>query len=196
MNRRRAVHVGLDVFGVINGVGQNTVVKTPVEKVALADCAFTRSDTVNKNFDARPASKGVEVAAAKMCERNFVSVIDVEQAIASRLADDVVFLGIVGDKPVERSQRDARLLVDEGHENVSNHALSKKRLNSLQNADLSLREIVELKRTENCVVLFHIKVLICAPDCRVSAVDARSRGFGSNVHVLRIYGDTSGERQD
>jgi hypothetical protein len=117
-----------------------------MQKIALSDRTFAYHFIMHVNSDPIPSTKRIKVAPTKMRERDFVTVIYVEQDPIFAFADNVPLLGVIGHQPVQCTQRYPALLIHEGNEYIVDHVVGKKGYDSLHDAHLPLGHICALKR--------------------------------------------------
>jgi len=118
VHRRRAVHVGFYALGVFDRVRKDAVRVCPIEKVALSHRALTHDLIVDNDLDAMPPPKWVEIATSEMRQGDLVSVINVEERAIATPAHDVQLFAVVGDEPIECTQRYAAFLIHERNQSL------------------------------------------------------------------------------
>jgi len=83
---------------------KNTLFKCPAEKVELSHCGLEHRKARDLEHDALTPTEGVKQLFAVGLQLRFVVRID-EELLPIHYIGDVVLLGIVGDEPVNETQR-------------------------------------------------------------------------------------------
>jgi CO dehydrogenase/acetyl-CoA synthase delta subunit len=99
----------------------HAILNDPLETIELRDCGFQVEGIilVVENGNALMAAENVEALLAETLEFELILVVDLEPDEFARgsgeFVDGIIELGIIGDEPVDDSERDARFSIDDRH---------------------------------------------------------------------------------